>query len=307
MLSRRNVRIKIMQLLFSLNRDQSLHGDDILKAYEKFINQSFSLYLFNLFLLQDVCQYASLDEEKRKGKYLPTPEDLLFRARMYDNPCMKNLRENVVLQKIIKAHGFSDAWDTDISKKVYFEFAKSPEYLDYVFNEGAGTEDHIAMLLACYKFIIKHEMCEELIDDRFPNWYDDKSLIIGAMKKTIKALPNDNPSFYDEYKPDHDTCIDFGKGLLDDLVRRDEELVEYIEPLLKNWDKERVAVIDFILLKMAAAEYLRFENIPGNVTINEYVEIAKMYSTEKSKEFINGVVDKLFEIFAERGLKKSKD
>jgi N utilization substance protein B len=306
MLSRRNIRIKIMQLMFTLNRDSSLSQSDIVKTYEDFIDQSFNLYLFNLFLIQDIGQYAMIDEEKRKGKYLPTPEDLLFKAKLYTNDCMLSLRENKKLQTLFQAHGFAKNWDADISKKIYFEFAKTAEYLDYVFDEGVNNDRHIEMLLACYKFTIKHELCEELIDDRFANWQDDKSLIVGAIKKTIKALPNTNPSFYDEYRPDHETSIEFGKSLLKDILDRDEELIEYIEPLLQNWDKERVAVIDMILLKMAAAEFLRFENIPGSVTINEYVEIAKMYSTEKSKDFINGVVDKLFDVFVENGLKKSK-
>lgn len=295
-----------MQLLFTLNRDETLDGDDIMRNYDQFIDLSFKLYLFNLFLLQEIVQNAVIDEEKRKGKYLPTPEDLLFTAKLRNNPCTDSLFKNTKLQKLFKIHGFASNWDSDISKKIYSEFSKNQEYKDYVFNESEN-ENHIQILLACYKFTIKHELCEELLDDRFSNWYDDKSLIIGAMKKTIKSLPNENETFFEEYKADEDTTLEFGKNLLVELVKRDEELLGYIEPMLKNWDKERVAVIDMILLKMAAAEFLKFENIPGSVTINEYVEISKMYSTEKSKEFINGVVDKLFDEFIKNGLDKKKE
>jgi transcription antitermination protein NusB len=304
MLSRRNVRIKIMQLLYSLNRDQTLKGRDILNAYEKFIDQSFTLYLFNLFLLQDVSQYAKADEQRRKAKFVKDASDSSFSARLYENPCMIGVHQNAYLQKLIKAHGFIDQWDTDISKRIYFDFAKLQEYQDYLAIENPSIEDHVAILLVCYKFTIKDELCEELIDDRFSNWYDDKSLVIGAMKKTIKALPPNDALFFEQYKPEEETSIEFGKLLLENLLEREDELVGYIEPLLQNWDKDRVTVVDFILLKMAAMEYLLFDGIPNSVTINEYIEIAKMYSTEKSKEFINGVVDNLFDKFESKGLKK---
>lgn len=306
MLSRRNIRIKIMQLLFALNRDQTLKPAEIVKSYQEYIDLSFQLYLFHIFLLLDVCRYARLDQEKRRGKYLPTPEDLLFSSKLYDNPHIQSLANNEQLQSRIKIYGFADSWDTDISRKVYFEFSKTEEYNEFVFDEDSNAERFIQILLSLYKFIIKHELCEELIDDRFSNWQDDKSLIIGAMKKTIKALPHETSLFFEEYRPETETVEEFGLTLLKEVVDREEELVSYIEPLLKNWDIDRVAVIDMILLKMAAAEILKFENIPGHISINEYVEISKQYSTEKSKEFVNGVVDKLFDVFVERGLKKEK-
>lgn len=112
------------------------------------------------------------------------------------------------------------------------------------------------------------------------------------MKKTIKALPVDG-TFYQEYEPADETVKEFGEVLLKKVCEEDGDLSEIIEPMLKNWDAERVAVIDMILLKMAVCELVSFPTIPTKVTLNEFVEISKLYSTDKSKDFINGILDRL--------------
>ena len=108
-------------------------------------------------------------------------------------------------------------------------------------------------------------------------------------------------SFFDTYKPTEDTILDFGLNLLSNVLEKNEQYKQQIENVLKNWDAERVAVIDMILLKMAAAEFVLFPSIPTKVTINEYMEISKSYSTEKSKDFINGILDRLLKDLEEEG------
>jgi N utilization substance protein B len=131
-------------------------------------------------------------------------------------------------------------------------------------------------------------MCE----DRYTNWDDDESLVVGAMKKTVKAFPlKDN--FYQEFEPSDMTVREFGEELLRKTCREDSALLAEIEPALQNWDVERVAALDMIMLKMALCELLHFPTIPTKVTLNEFVEISKVYSTDKSKEFINGILDRL--------------
>jgi N utilization substance protein B len=300
MLSRRNIRIKIMQLLFALNRDETLSSSKTLDSYEDFIYQSYKLYLFHLYLLIDIIQYAKTDSEKRKSKYLPIPEDLSFSPVLLENECSQNLVLNKSLQNEFKKSKFSEKWDTDISKKVYFEFAKTPEYLEYVFGD-LSKEKHIDTLLSIYKFAVKHELCEELIEDLFSNWQDDRSLIIGAVKKSIKSLPADE-KFYEYYLPEDETLNEFGLALINETLERDEEIISLVEPVLNNWEVDRVAVIDLILIKMAVAEMIKFPSIPLVVTINEYVEISKSYSTEKSKEFVNGILDKLTNVLRDKQL-----
>ena len=152
-----------------------------------------------------------------------------------------------------------------------------------------------------YRFCRKDEIFNEIIGDAFLNWIDDKSLVIGAVKKVIKSLPIEGTDFLKEYYPDDETINDYGEPLLERTIKGDKALLEIIKPILTNWDHERLALIDMILLKMAACEMLEFPTIPAKVTLNEYVEVAKSYSTDKSKEFVNGVLDKLMKQLEEEG------
>jgi N utilization substance protein B len=120
MLSRRNIRIKVMQLLFSLNKDEKPVANKVVDKFETYVKKSFELYLFNLYVLTEVCQYAKKDEEKRHGKYLPTPEDLLFRAKLLENDCMQSLIRNRDLKGLFQYHKFEEFYDSDLSRKLYF-------------------------------------------------------------------------------------------------------------------------------------------------------------------------------------------
>ena len=134
-----------------------------------------------------------------------------------------------------------------------------------------------------------------------PHWFVDESLVVGAIKRTLKMLPNVKEKFFEEFLPENEPVYDFGLELLQTVVREDEQLLEIIQPSLQNWDITRVAILDLILLKMAVSELLRFPTIPTKVTLNEYVDISKQYSTEKSKDFINGILDRLMKKLGKEG------
>ncbi len=156
------------------------------------------------------------------------------------------------------------------------------------------------VLLELFRFLRKDEYFNEVVEDHFANWNDDQSLVIGAMKKVIKALPVEG-NFLDEHYPDKETAEEFGKTLLQKVCENEDDIRNMVDPTLKNWDPERVAVIDMILLIMAVSEFLFFPTIPTKVTLNEYVEVSKLYSTPKSKDFINGVLDRLMKTLKAEG------
>lgn len=292
MLSRRNIRIKVMQMLYSMNRDQKLNLEGALKQYRQSINRSFELYLFNLYFFSRIAAYAVKDAERKMAKLLPSEEDKLFTAKLYENKLMQSIFNNEEVNRLFGVYKMESRLDKDAVRLVYVSFAKTEEYRNYVNQEDSSAEDHCQLLLALYKHCINEESFTETLEDKFPNWIDDKSLVVGALKKTIKALPADE-TFFEEYRPTPETTVDFGEVLLSRVTRQDEELLNMIEPVLKNWDADRVAIIDMILLKMALIEFIYFPTIPTKVTLNEFVEISKMYSTDKSKDFINGILDRL--------------
>ncbi|MEO7174930.1 MAG: transcription antitermination protein NusB, partial [Saprospiraceae bacterium] len=288
MLSRRNIRIKILQVLFSQSLDPEVADKDVMERYRSSVQLSYELYLFNLYLLVQVANQASKDAARRKAKYVSVQEDKLFSAKLLDNPCTDSLVNNNGLKAVFKFYGFEQKVDEDFAAKLYKGFAQDVDYVNYVLLPSEN-EQHIEMLLKLYKHMIKDEYCTEVLDDHFNTWEDDESLVVGVMKKTIKSLPV-GPHFYDEYKPEPEATIEFGEGMLRWILDNKQNLLEIIKPTLENWDADRVAIIDMNLIKMAVCEFLTCPSIPTKATLNEYVEISKQYSTDKSKEFINGVL-----------------
>ncbi len=293
MLSRRNVRIKVMQVIYSMNRGGSLNTSDALNIYRESVSKSYELFVYSIKILVGVTGYALKDYEKRSSKHLPTAKDKVFTAKLYQNPSIQSLVKNPALNDAYRNFNMLDIPNDDIIRSLYASFAKTDEYQNYLANPDTSAEAARDIILTLYKHLIKNESCSDELEEKFPNWIDDKSLVVGAMKKTLKRLPLKDLDYIESYKPTYETITEFGEVLLRKTCDDQKDLMNLIEPTLKNWDADRVAVIDMILLKMALCELLHFPTIPTKVTLNEFVEISKLYSTPKSKDFINGILDRL--------------
>jgi N utilization substance protein B len=305
MLSRRNIRVKVMQQLYVMHRDDAAVEDQIIQNYFTSIRNSYSLFLFTLFVIERICRQSLNDEKVRKKKHLPSEEDSKFIPKLNDNNIVENLRSSADYRKACEERNFGELIDKDACYNLYKDFSKSQPYRDYILNGTDSHEIHREILLDLFRFLRTNETFNELLEDRFYNWLDDKSLVSGAVKKSIKTLPTED-SFIEDHLPDDDAVFDFGEQLLRQVILKEDDLQELITPALKNWDYERLAAIDIILLKMALAELLYFPTVPTKVTLNEYVEIAKTYSTLKSKDFVNGLLDRLMkELLQQDKIKKS--
>lgn len=289
-----------MQTLYAANRDKGLKVDAAAKAYYYQIQNSFALYLFNLLQIKEVAKYALQDQKSRKAKHLPSDEDKQFSPKLYHNDLIQSILDDTVFNKCMKEFDLSSFLTEDNTRLLYMDFLKTPEYKAYLGNTSSSLEDHRSLLLFLYKYSVTGEIMNEQMEDYFPNWWDDKSLVVGAIKKTLKAMPLSD-SYLDAMRPTYDTITEFGEALLRDVMKNDADLLVTIEPVLNNWDADRVAVIDMVLLKMALSELMNFPTIPTKVTLNEFVEIAKLYSTDKSKDFINGILDRLFKKLDKEG------
>lgn len=301
MLSRRNVRIKVMQVLYAYNKEESPDLKEIVKEYWKRIESSFDLLLFSMYCIMQIARSASDDYEKRKAKHLPTELDKIFKPKLWDNPMIQGLAKNGFINQKFEKAGFAQKVDKDHFKTIYLEFSKQEPYIEYIRNENS-EEETLEILLELFRFCRKNEVFIELIEDQFTNWEDDKSLIIGAIKKVLKSLPTEDKEVIMEHYPDIETTKDYGELLLTKSFLEDKALLDLIEPVLTNWDADRVAVLDMIMIKMALCEFMYCPTIPTKVTLNEYVELAKTYSTSKSKEFVNGVLDRMMQDLKSRNL-----
>ena len=299
MLSRRSVRIKVMQLLFALSRDEKLDLKTVLQRYDQLVDKSFEMFMFNLFIFIEVCSKSSEDKGKRSSKHLPEDFDKKFQDLLFTNDLIQSVVNDPAAIKFFKERDFASRLDSDLVLKIYKSFAKEDVYKAYVVSGEASHEDHKQILLDLFRVVRKNEHYLELVEDFNPIWYDDSSLIIGAMKKIIKALPIKNGD-YETYKTDEETA-GFGRELLKRTIENDKDFFDLIDPALKNWDAERLAILDMILLKMGLCEFTKFQTIPTKVTLNEYVEVSKIYSTPKSKDFINGILDRLLKQLDKEG------
>ncbi len=300
MLSRRNVRVKVMQVLYAQSRDESLDYNSTMKEYWKKIDDSFDLLLFSLYNLINITRTATDDFEKRKAKHLPTDLDKVFTPKLWTNSMIQGLVKNKFIQSKFEKKHFAQKVDKDHFRTIYFEFVKEEAYIQFLSKE-TDNEENLEMLLELFRFCRKSELFNEMIEDHYANWEDDKSIIIGTIKKVLKALPADDDNFIMEHYPDDETTKDYGESLLSRTLSEDKTLLNIIEPVLQNWDAERVAILDMIMLKMALSEFLYCPTIPTKVTLNEYVELAKNYSTSKSKEFVNGILDRLLQDLHSKG------
>lgn len=291
MLSRRNVRVKVMQVLYAISKDETFDSKNVAKEYWKRIDFSFELLLFSVYNIIEIAKYASDDFEKRKNKHLPTDIDKIFKSKLWENHIVDGLVRNKLVQKKFDQYQFSSKVDKDHFIRIYSEFAKEQSYIDYLLKSDSNGDDDLEILLELFRFCRKNEIFNEIIEDQYANWEDDKSLIIGAIKKIFKELPCTDPEFIMTHYPEDEACKEYGIILLDRTYHDDEALSLLINPLLKNWDADRVASLDMILIKMATVEFMHCPTIPIKVTLNEYIELAKTYSTSKSKEFINGVLE----------------
>ncbi len=301
MLSRRNVRIKIMQVLYAAKRQELVSP----KAYDsllmQFVRGSFQLYLQNLLIIQRVCEYAKHDLATRRAKLRPSAQDKAFKAIMANNLAIRSLSDNTELSQVYDRYGVRSMIDADQIQSLYREFIQTVDFKNYLAEDDMGKEATVSLLLKLYKWLQSHELFLNMVEDHFPLWKEDKSLVVGAIKKTIKAAPLEQ-NFYKTYEDHGEAIVDFGQPLLKFVVEADEQLLDRIKTVLQNWDAERVAIIDMILIKMAMGEFLQFPKIAPEVTMNEYVDISKAYSTDKSREFVNGVLDNLLKALNKEGL-----
>ncbi len=288
-----------MQTLFAKNRDSELSLTMAMRSFEKSLDTSFTQYLIHMYVLLGVCKYAVKDADRRSSKHIKTEADKKFSDKLFSNSCVQSINNHEQLNKQFKNALMEAKVDKDVIRKLYKDFAATDAYQKYLSDDNTSESDNIELLHELYRVMRKNELFNEMMEDFYATWQDDKSLVIGAVKKSLKALPIPKEHLSLFTVPEETT--DFGIKLLNRTMQDDADLLKIFEPILQNWDSERLAILDMILLKMAICEFLHFKTIPTKVTLNEYVEIAKTYSTSKSKDFINGILDKVMRQLSDSG------
>lgn len=295
MLNRRHLRIKVLQMLYSYFNDED--STDIQLAEKNLLNsieRIYDLYIYLLLSFPVVREVALNKQDERKKKLRPTKEDLYPNLKFVDNKIISLITNSVDLKQLSEKRKIN--WDNDekreIYRKIFIEIEKSEVYFEHMNNDEKGFEADQSFLIQLFKAEIANSpLIYDFFEDEDIHWMDDIDLACSMVIKTIKNTKEDTFDIMPLYKANDDEKA-FICTLLKETIKKDAENELMIENLVENWEFERIAKMDVLLLKMAITELQCFETIPTKVSINEYIEISKYYSTPKSNVFINGILDK---------------
>jgi N utilization substance protein B len=292
---------------------QALYGffqsnvQDIAKGEKELFNnidKIYDLYIYQLALLLELRHVATVQLEDAKKKRLPTAEDLDPNLKFLENKFITQLAENIHLKRELNNRRINWNNEFELVKKIYNNIKVSDAFGKYMNVDDDSYKTDRNFVLEIFKeFIADYELVNHIYEERNLHWGDDIYLVNPMVVKTIESFKeNVNPDFLliPLYK-DEEEDESFAKNLFRQTILRNDEIEKLIGDKTKNWEVERIALMDVLLMKMAVAEILHFTSIPIKVSLNEFIEISKIYSTPKSKLFINGILDKLVNDFKTEG------
>jgi len=302
MISRRNIRVKVMQTLYTLEarENEQKPGEDI-RILQKHFDQTRQLFVYLIHFITEIARYAETDSRVRASKHLPSDQDKNVNIRLAGNEVLWKILEDTSFQKAVATDKPHLLINKEIVKKIYQELAETDEYKRYIHVEAREKKSEKDILSFIYTdLMLPNELFESHVEELFTNWDDDIEMLNQFLLAYLSKPQSVN--FQDMLGKEK---WDFAKGLLQTVLEKKEITMAFIKPKLKNWDAERIATLDMILMQMGVCEFLFFETIPPKVTINEYIDLAKDYSTEQSGHFVNGILDNIHkELVAENKMHK---
>jgi transcription antitermination protein NusB len=299
MISRRNIRVKVMQTLYTSGTmdNETKPPADPQKLLQQHFDQVRSLYVYLIYFLTEVARFAETYSHQRVSKHLPTTEDMNVNIKITGNELLWKMLEDPLLKEQFTKEKPQQYINAELVKKIYLELTETAEYKTYIAKAGrSGPEEKKIIEFILNDMMLANENFVSHIEDNFFNWDDDGEMIVQFMVSYIQKPGSCN--FKQMMSPDK---ANFAKTLLQTVLEKDEHLQSLIIPKLKNWDPERIALLDMILMKMGVCEFLYFETIPPKVTINEYIDLAKDYSTQQSGQFVNGILDNIHKELVQQG------
>jgi len=288
MISRRNIRVKVMQMLYALETVEDNTGkNDPVKSLKQKLDESSELFTYLVHFITRVARYAETDARLRASRNLVTAEDLNVNTKIAGNQLLWKILESPGFTSAVNHFSLAKLDDEDVVRKVYLELVQSDIYKTYIqkLSREKGEEKNVLQYIFT-DLMLPDEVFTSFIEEQFTNWQDDaemmQQLVLGYLSK---------PTGFEVGTFITTEKWQFARELLTSVLNKREYVIDLIKPRLKNWDADRIAVLDMILLQMGVCELLYFETIPPKVTINEYIDIAKEYSTQQSGHFINGILD----------------
>ncbi|WKK57160.1 MULTISPECIES: transcription antitermination factor NusB [unclassified Sphingobacterium] len=309
MLNRRHLRVKVMQVLYAYSLSEDKNLPDFEKSLLKNVEEVDEMYIWTLNLLDEVAEYVLIDVEGIANKWIPSVKDQTFSStKLNSNTFIESLRQNREYLEKVKRYKVDWSYDPEIVRSIFAQLKESEAYLEYLEQEdrSISTEKDIIKYIF-KKLILKSTDVEQAFEARFINWPVDREVLQAMIAKTFKNFSSEVPAKNQlaDLTPSWIEDKDFILDLLKQTIKYAKEYQDLISEKTKNWEADRIALIDNLLMRMAITELIHFPTIPVKVTINEYIELSKAFSTLKSSTFINGILDKILsDLTTQRRIKK---
>lgn len=279
-----------MQTLYTID---SMSGEvkpgEPLIILNKKLDQTRSLFIYLVYFITEVARYSETAARHRASKNLPTAEDLSVNTKIAGNEILWKIVETPGFNATVAEYKLKHIMDVDFLKKIYLQLAASEEYKEYIEVQSREKKPEKEILEYIFStLLLPNEDFISHLEEHFINWDDDAEMMEQLVLNFIQK-----PTSYDFGPVLSKEKLEFAKSLLQTTIEKSEVTLELIKPKLKNWDADRIAALDLIILQMGICEFLFFETIPTKVTINEYIDLAKEYSTVQSGQFVNGLLDNI--------------
>ena len=302
MISRRMLRIKVVKALYAHMKSDA----DSLMASEKMlvtsIDKTYDLYFLLMSLVVEMAQYAEQRQEAAKNKKLPTYEDLNPNRKFVDNAVIRLLAQSDSVNDYLASRKLSWAKYPELVKSLYTQLEQSDYFKKYMTSQESSFREDLALITEFYTRELEgSEILESALDEMSILWNDDLGFALIMVTRTLSNMraSHTDVKVLPKFKSIED--LDFARELFAKAAVNFDNYQEEIEKYTRNWDVERIAFMDNLIMATAVAELVTFPSIPVKVTLDEYIEIAKYYSTHGSSTFINGILDKIVASFTEEG------
>ena len=279
-----------MQCLYAAEAESgALPVEKVLVLLRKYLDQTADLFTFTVYLLTEVARYAETDSRNRAAKHLPSYEDLHVNTKISGNTLLWTILEAKGFKSSVEERGLNLLLEQDTVRKIYQKLVDTPIYQEYILKESRDKKSEKELLSFIFTdLLMADEDVTEMLEEHFVQWDDDADMIY---QMVLNMLGKPSSCSFTEIAGPEKTR--YARTLLETAMEKKEMTMDLIKPRLKNWDPERIAVLDMIMIRMGVCELLFFETIPVKVTINEYIDLAKSYSTNQSGHFVNGILDSI--------------
>ena len=305
MLNRRFLRVKALQAIYAYHQSESSNLPQAERQLLDRVDDLYKLFVYQLSFWVEIKRFAERRIEENKQKHFPTEEDLNPNMKFVNNRILVALDDNKHLMKLEEQYkiDWTDSRE-DFIRKMFVKLTETPEYQEYMSNgKDSFSDDKRFLVTVIETYMPENGLLYDYYSDRDLSFTSDYQLAIYLLWKFISELPAnfDASSMLPPVYKSEEEDREFVTKLFEKTIRHADEYMEMVKDNISNWDYERLALMDKILIFMAMTEFCEFHSIPVKVTINEYIEISKFYSTPESRRFVNGMLDRLSTMLKEEG------